>query len=470
MNSWRWVRRTLATIAVGVVLTTVWLLAEREWTRSAGERVYAAAVAETERTDPDWRWDALNAKRVWPEPFQIEADRIPQVKALLPPDWGRTLDAKGPAGDRPANVRLPAATVAAARRAMDGTGPAVDHARTLMNGPAGNRRIDLKPNVLETPLPHLDALRDVVKVLEWDAELAVEDNQPGWARVDLLALLHASESVGDEPFLVSQMVRMGTRAVAARATARVLGQCELPVKAVAKLQAAWAEDAEEPLLLYGLRGERAVNDVLFANILDGTDRPPAEARAAGPDRWFGSYSWWLHRVRLYRDRAFLHDYFGRAVAVARLPLHKQAAALAALPPPPGDDLRMAQLFLPAVEKAAWAQWRSAAEARCVVVGLACERFRLARGRWPATLDELPKELLAAVPLDPFDGRPLRFRKFDDGVVVYSVGENRADDGGTLPRSVTDRPDEGFRLWDPAARGRPAPPDPPAEPVHNPEPE
>jgi hypothetical protein len=37
--------------------------------------------------------------------------------------------------------------------------------------------------------------------------------------------------------------------------------------------------------------------------------------------------------------------------------------------------------------------------------------------------------LAAVPTDPFDGQPLRYKKLAKGYIVYSVGENGKDDGG-----------------------------------------
>ena len=45
-------------------------------------------------------------------------------------------------------------------------------------------------------------------------------------------------------------------------------------------------------------------------------------------------------------------------------------------------------------------------------------------RLPETLESLVPELLAAVPADPFDGKPLRYSRED--AVVYSVGEDLKD--------------------------------------------
>jgi len=70
----------------------------------------------------------------------------------------------------------------------------------------------------------------------------------------------------------------------------------------------------------------------------------------------------------------------------------------------------------------------------VVVGIALERFRRARGDYPYTLDELVPEFLESVPVDIYDGMPLRFTMAGpESPVVYSVGTNRKDDGGMLVR-------------------------------------
>lgn len=40
-----------------------------------------------------------------------------------------------------------------------------------------------------------------------------------------------------------------------------------------------------------------------------------------------------------------------------------------------------------------------------------------------------------VPIDPYDGEPLRYRRLDPGFVVYSTGINGRDDGGQEPASL-----------------------------------
>jgi hypothetical protein len=61
---------------------------------------------------------------------------------------------------------------------------------------------------------------------------------------------------------------------------------------------------------------------------------------------------------------------------------------------------------------------------------AIERFRLAHQQaLPNSLAELVPSYLPAVPRDPFDHQPLRFKKLPRGYVVYSVGPDGVDNGG-----------------------------------------
>ena len=67
--------------------------------------------------------------------------------------------------------------------------------------------------------------------------------------------------------------------------------------------------------------------------------------------------------------------------------------------------------------------------RLMMTDLALRAFQIDRGRLPAALDELVPEYLPAVPIDPYDGRPLRYLAGADDFQLYSVGADDIDDGG-----------------------------------------
>jgi hypothetical protein len=74
-------------------------------------------------------------------------------------------------------------------------------------------------------------------------------------------------------------------------------------------------------------------------------------------------------------------------------------------------------------------------------------------------------MLNEVPIDPFDGKPLRYTRVKDGVVVYSVGPDGGNDSGAFdPKKSAYEPGQDivFRLYDLDQRGLPPLPVPKVE--------
>jgi hypothetical protein len=64
--------------------------------------------------------------------------------------------------------------------------------------------------------------------------------------------------------------------------------------------------------------------------------------------------------------------------------------------------------------------------------LACalERYRLAQGQYPETLDALTPRFIERLPHDLIGGQPLKYQRLDTTRYrLYSIGWNEKDDGG-----------------------------------------
>jgi hypothetical protein len=86
----------------------------------------------------------------------------------------------------------------------------------------------------------------------------------------------------------------------------------------------------------------------------------------------------------------------------------------------------AQTFEKAFDKMAKAETAR----RQTVTAIALERFHLSHGRYPDQLAKLTPGILASVPLDPMDGKPLRYQLNPDGTfLLYSIGEDGVNNGG-----------------------------------------
>jgi len=74
--------------------------------------------------------------------------------------------------------------------------------------------------------------------------------------------------------------------------------------------------------------------------------------------------------------------------------------------------------------------RAEAAKQTVVAAIALKRYQIKNGNYPSELNSLAPEFIPAVPLDPADGQPLRYRGNADGTfLLYSIGENGLDNGG-----------------------------------------
>jgi hypothetical protein len=69
--------------------------------------------------------------------------------------------------------------------------------------------------------------------------------------------------------------------------------------------------------------------------------------------------------------------------------------------------------------------------REAAIAIAVERYSATHNQeLPRTLEQLVPEFLSAVPLDPYDGQPMRFKTESDGRYrIWAIGDDRRDDGG-----------------------------------------
>ena len=90
------------------------------------------------------------------------------------------------------------------------------------------------------------------------------------------------------------------------------------------------------------------------------------------------------------------------------------------------------ILVPAIDKATLRPHYVRSSRDAVLAAIALELYQRRHGQWPSSLDELVTSLLPAVPIDPYDGQALRYRIVHGSPVLYSIGNDREDDGG-VPR-------------------------------------
>lgn len=74
-------------------------------------------------------------------------------------------------------------------------------------------------------------------------------------------------------------------------------------------------------------------------------------------------------------------------------------------------------------------WAGRVNLEAALASLALNEYRWRFGRYPEALEDLVPELLDAVPVDLVDRQPLRYRRTEDGYLLYSIGFDGKDDAG-----------------------------------------
>jgi hypothetical protein len=441
----------------------------------ADARRLAATVSELDAHDSHWRLESIEARRaIVPEAENSAAivakarSRFRTLDYQFLQDRVNVLDGLQP------HLALSDSQERAVIDLLEEFEAAVGPALELVNYPRGRHPIAYAADGVSTPLPHLQDVYNLRAHVLYPLLLAHNHERDGAAAArDLVCLIHVHRSVGDEPFPISQLFRTGAyERPMARGLERLLGQCVLADADLARLQALFAEESAYDPWPMILRGARAGAQEMMAAVRRGAVKVSyvramivnnrRAANAPRPRRTTHDVlrDWLDDHVtpNVDADHSWALQYWTRLLdQTASLPWHERAAVVAALKDEEDAAPLLVQYPLTTVEQVRLFQ-SAQAGARCALTATAAERHRLAHGAWPRSLDALVPGLLPAVPADPFDGRPLRFRRLPDGVVIYAVGPDGQDDGGALDRTTTPPPqtDIGIRLWDPPHRRQLAP--------------
>lgn len=99
------------------------------------------------------------------------------------------------------------------------------------------------------------------------------------------------------------------------------------------------------------------------------------------------------------------------------------------------------LLTPALKKAYWQEIEEVARFELERLAVALAAWKLEKGTFPESLDELKSGLLEEIPPDPLSGSPFVYKRTEEGYLLYSVGCNGVDDKGEKKESWNSEKDD-----------------------------
>ncbi len=433
----------MASLGAGIYLNIV-----------VGRRL-AAAIAAADRDDPFWRLDGLMAHREAVPDRENSARVVAKVNELLPAKWPAGPspppgEPKSPPSDAEqaverlialaANSRLDDATAEALRGALKTYDEAVVIARTVADYRRGRHELALGPTLIDTLLSETQLARPVARLLAADAAFRAHDGDFDGALDSCRAILGTARSIGDEPFVISQIVRAAIGSTAVTSTRRVLGQGEPSDAALLRLQSLILDELNEPVLLYAVRGERATLTELIRRLRTG-EVPIAALSEGGqpfdPSGPRDAIALW-GKLWFDQQRAVALEWMNDAVAIARRPIVDRPAQWDAWQANVDRVKRsrlgaytatLPLLLMQSLSFTSSVISRYHCELGATAILLAAERHRRKAGNWPASIAAIDRSLLQTAPVDPFSGQSFRMEHRQGQLFIYSVGPNLVDEHG-----------------------------------------
>jgi len=313
-------------------------------------------------------------------------------------------------------------------------------------------------------LPHLGNGKQVVLRLQLRACAELAAGRTDAALADVKLMLYLADSVKDEPFLISYLVRLAEVQLALQPVWEGLAEHAWSDAQLQELQSRlqqydFVADMRRPL-----DGERAAG-VMTADLLargryhlnDLTDDPSHSGSALA--NLFGRIAphGWYHQEQLNYCQLFQLQLAGAFDASQKRVFPKQIGsnfnaldkAFAGRNPFTTICTRhqlLAVIMLPSLSRIPPKAAAGQTAVDEAAIACALERCRLANGQFPETLGTLVPLFISQLPNDVISGEPYKYHLRPDGqFALYSVGWNEKDDGGAPGKTLFDEK-QGDWVW------------------------
>lgn len=280
-------------------------------------------------------------------------------------------------------------------------------------------------------LPHLAGLRDVARLLGARSCIEAEAGRPDAAWNYALTQLKFADALRNEPILISFLVRLASIRTSCETIQRI---CEVAppsaeqYKTVESLLSNY--EGIEPLVL-ALDGERLLCGEWVFNLLRNGSDEDLKSLSSMVGSGFGGVLIKLYsafKPLLIADQAAYVQTIDEDTRLAQQPYSPNDVRTIDRNV---DQMRsrlniITSMLVPALGRVKEIYWETIARMRITRAGLALLQEKKAQGTFPQTLESIKLKNFD----DPFSNELLHYKLQGQGFIVYSVGPDQKDNGGS----------------------------------------
>ena len=306
-----------------------------------------------------------------------------------------------------------------------------------------NRNYEDGPGTL---MPDLSYMRDAIRLLCAKALLQAESGKTKEAFDTLLIGLKISNHLKDGLTLIEQLVRIACDGIIIECIESISDSKGItPEQANLIMDELSAHEGKEPFIK-SMDGERvAFGGWIFERIIQGKTSirelsnigvegvEGNEGKDTFGDRILSPLFLYLYRPICKKDYICYLTLISKTQDNYNLPYYEYKNNSEISINQQTEQLPryciFTRMLLPALDRVAELQARHQAYIDICRTGLALEIYSAKNGIYPEKLENLVPEFLSEIPIDPFSGESLIYKKTFNGFILYSLGPNMKDDGG-----------------------------------------
>jgi hypothetical protein len=338
-----------------------------------------------------------------------------------------------------AQPQTPAADILLALSVFD---PATEELRQASRRPYARLPLDYESgfDTAGELLPCLAKVKRYGQYLSLRILAELDNGQSEPALDDVKLLLRVTDSLRNQPYLISHLVRMAMMSITLQPIYEGLAQQRWTDAQLLGLEQALAKQdfladfqramqGEKVFAIQSFEKQRITHKYKTMEGDSGTNIIMTVSLRWMPSAFF--YQNELAFAQMHRQYILpLIDQTNRIIAPATL--RQVLAAVQVQKKHYSPYKAQAQMVFPAIAPSVKTFATIQAQVDLARVACALERFRLAHSEYPETLDTLAPQFIEKMPHDIINGQPLHYRRTDDGqFVLYSVGWDEKDDGGKI---------------------------------------
>ena len=318
--------------------------------------------------------------------------------------------------------------------------------------------------VMHNTMKKLPDYRKLGRAMRWQIQRDVYNGDTEDALDDCIVLQKFGGHLQGKGLLVEHLVGIAIEAFAQRSTFMILEKADVPANALKRLQVELEEVYAGQEVVINLEAEKAFwYDLVQRGFTDdgkGSGRVLKRGLPLAMGNWkdgvWGFVTW------SYPDRRevtnIIDRHFQRSeelLGYTPWELHTNGLKSEEWEEM-GKQCLMLQIVGSGLAKVGQIDWRLKTSRAALLTVLSILIYEKDNENYPADLNELVERgYLKQLPIDPFGGKPLVYKRTDDDFVLYSVGLNFIDDGGQVWRDdkgiVRQWGDEGDAVFWPVAK-------------------